>query len=104
MIRLIIQIMEKLVYHLITLNKTILLTSKPVFPYYQGESTIFDKGNFLFQTPDTKNFLKFKGVILNKEREGSTQTKGGLYKKLQIPNLPPKWPRSGVTFHFVCEF
>ena len=35
------------------------------------------------------------------EREGSTKGKGGLYKKLQIPTLPPKWPRSGVTFHFV---
>ena len=35
-----------------------------------------------------------------KEREGSTKGKGGLYKKLQIPTLSPKWPRSGVTFHF----
>ena len=33
-------------------------TSNCVFPSYQGESTIFDKGNFLYQTPDTK------GVIL----------------------------------------
>ena len=32
-------------------------------------------------------------------REGSTKGKGGLYKKLQAPTLPPKWPRSGVTFH-----
>ena len=25
------------------------------FPYYQGESIIFYTGNFLYQTPDTKN-------------------------------------------------
>ena len=43
--------------------KKTLSTAKRVFPYYQGESTIFDKGNFLFQTPGTKNFIKFKGVI-----------------------------------------
>ena len=35
-----------------------------------------------------------------KEREGSTKGKGGVYKKLQSPNLPPKWPRSGVTLYF----
>ena len=28
---------------------------KARFPYYQGESTIFDKGNLLYQTPETKN-------------------------------------------------
>ena len=28
---------------------------KACFPSYQGESTIFDKWNFLSQTPDTKN-------------------------------------------------
>ena len=33
----------------------------------------------------------------NKEREGTTQGVGGLYKKLQIPMLPPKSPRSGVN-------
>ena len=37
--------------------------------------------------------------MMEKEREGSTKGKGGLYKKLQIPTLPPKHPRSGVTFH-----
>ena len=36
-----------------------------------------------------------------KEREGSTKGKGGLYKMPQIPTLPPKWPRSGATFHFM---
>ena len=35
-----------------------------------------------------------------KVREGSTKGKGGLYKMPQIPTIPPKWPRSGVTFHF----
>ena len=38
--------------------------------------------------------------IKKREREGSIQGKGGLYKKLKIPTLPPKLPRSGVTFHF----
>ena len=38
-----------------THEKWFLLTSNRVFSYYQGESTIFDKRNFLFQTPDTKN-------------------------------------------------
>ena len=33
-----------------------------------------------------------------KERWG-THEEGGLYKELQIPSLPPKSPRSGVTFH-----
>ena len=27
------------------------------FPFYQDESTIFDKGNFLSKTPDTKNIF-----------------------------------------------
>ena len=32
------------------------LLCRPQSPFfYQGESTIFEKGNFLFQTPDTKN-------------------------------------------------
>ena len=34
------------------------------------------------------------------KREGSIQGEGWLYKKLKIPSLPPKLPRSGVTFHF----
>ena len=38
-----------------------------------------------------------------REREGSTKGKGGLNKNLQIPTLPPKWPRSGITFHFKTE-
>ena len=37
---------------------------KLIFPYYQGESTIFDKGNLLFETPNIKTFIMFKGLIL----------------------------------------
>ena len=37
----------------------------------------------------------------NKKREGSTQGEGGLYKNPQIPTLPPKSQRSGVTFHSI---
>ena len=33
------------------------------------------------------------------KREGSIKGEGGLYKKLKIPTLPPKLPRSGVAFH-----
>ena len=33
------------------------------------------------------------------KREGSIQEEGGFYKKLKIPTLPPKLPRSGITFH-----
>ena len=38
-----------------------------------------------------------------KVREGSTKGKGGLYKMPQIPTLPPKGPRSGVTFHYATN-
>ena len=41
----------------------LLSTSKPIFPYYQGESKIFDKGNFLLQTHDTKNFVDLKSTF-----------------------------------------
>ena len=34
------------------------------------------------------------------KREGSIKGERGLYKKLKIPTLNPKSPRSGVTFHF----
>ena len=37
------------------LKNSTLSTSNRIFPYYQGESTIFDERNFLYQTPDTKN-------------------------------------------------
>ena len=33
---------------------------------------------------------KKESAMKDKEREGSTKGKGGLYKKLQIPTLPPK--------------
>ena len=36
-----------------------------------------------------------------RETEDSTKGKGGLYNMQQYPTLPPKWPRSGVTFHFI---
>ena len=55
------------IYILLTnfsVEKITLSTSNHIFPSYQGESTIFDNGNFLYQTPDTKNLLIFKGVIL----------------------------------------
>ena len=45
-----------------------------------------------------------ESAMSEKETEGSTKGKVGLYKKLQIPTLPPKWPRSGVTFHFVNSY
>ena len=35
--------------------KKYLSTSNGVFPYYLGESRIFDKRNFLYQTPNSKN-------------------------------------------------
>ena len=36
-----------------------------------------------------------------KERErGAPNAKEGSIKKLKIPTLPPKHPRSGITFHF----
>ena len=43
-------------------DKIPLLTSKPVFSSYQGESTIFDKRNFFSQTPDTNNQAEQKGA------------------------------------------
>ena len=88
-------------------SESFLSTSKPIFPYYRDESTIFDRGNFPVQTPDTKNFIKFKGIILPHpplKREGSILGIGGLCKNRKIPTLPPKSPRSGVTFHFSFEF
>ena len=38
-----------------------------------------------------------------KKREGSTHNEGGLYKKLKIPTLPPKSPKSGISFRFDPE-
>ena len=48
-----------------------------------------------------KGKRKESATMRDKEREGSTKGNGGLYKKLQIPTLPPKWSRSGVTFHYL---
>ena len=47
---------------------------------------------------------KEKRATREKEREGSTKGKGGLYKMLQIPALPPKCSRSDVTFHACPAF
>ena len=41
-----------------------LSTSKRVFPSYQGESTIFDKGNFLYHNPDSNNLLNLRELYL----------------------------------------
>ena len=39
-----------------------------------------------------------------REREAPKAKEGwGLYKMPQIPTLPPKWPRSVVTFHCDCK-
>ena len=39
------------------------------------------------------------------ERERHTfKGKGELYNMPQFPTLPPKWPRSGVTFHLIKKF
>ena len=46
--------------------KLVLSTSKRVFPYYQGESTIFDKRNFLYHTPDSNKLINLRGNTLAK--------------------------------------
>ena len=38
---------------------------------------------------------------MRKRERGAPKAKEGSINKLQIPTLPPKWPRSGVTFHFI---
>ena len=43
-------------------------------------------------------------ALREKERGGAPKAKEGLYKKLQIPTLPQKHPRSGVTFHSMIFF
>ena len=40
-----------------------LSTSNRIFPYYQGESTIFDKGNFLYHIPDSNNLLNLRELL-----------------------------------------
>ena len=56
-----------------------LLTSNHVFPSYQGESTIFDKGNLLYQAPETKNLLRFKGILLPHPQNKKEHTNEKLY-------------------------
>ena len=62
--------------------------------------------NALFAVPRAckcaHTLLKPKEKRAMKEKERSTKGKGGLYKMPQIPTLPPKWPRSGVTVHCTC--
>ena len=36
-----------------------------------------------------------------RERENSTKSQGGLYNMPQYSTIPQKWPRSGVTFHYL---
>ena len=55
-------------YYQVLLNKMAkhyLSTSKCIFTYYQGESTIFDKGNFLFHTPYSNNLLNLKELYFH---------------------------------------
>ena len=40
-----------------SIQKYVLSTSSRIFPYYQGDSTIFHKGNFHKHTPNSKNLL-----------------------------------------------
>ena len=40
-------------------------TSKRVFPYYQGESTIFDKGNYLYHTPDSNKIMNLRELYFS---------------------------------------
>ena len=54
----------------------------------------------LKKNPLAVKLLENRLYMREKEKEGSTKGKGGLCKKLQITTLPPKHPRSGVTFHF----
>ena len=37
-----------------------------------------------------------------RDRE-STKGKGGLYNMPQYSTIPQKWPRSGVTFHYLLK-
>ena len=40
-------------------------TSYRVFPYFQSESAIFDKGNFLYHTPNSNNLLNIRELYLH---------------------------------------
>ena len=81
-----------------------LLTSNRVFLYYQGESTIFNKGNLIASKEHRRLLRILEKKLQQIKRQMSTQGEGGLYKKHKIPTLHPKLPRSGVVFHFSCEF
>ena len=68
--------------------KFTLSTRSLVFPSYQGESTIFEKGNFLYQIPDTKNWLRFKRVIL--PHPPLSRSKKGAHSKIIQTQQPYK--------------
>ena len=50
------------------ITKNTLVDLKARFPHYQGESTIFDKGNFLYHTPDSNNLLKLRELYLKMQK------------------------------------
>ena len=82
-------ILLRLFCFLLIIEWTTLSTSNCIFPPYQGKFTIFDKGNFLYQTPGTKNLLRFKGVILphpplSRSKRQHTQR---LFNKAWLPLL-----------------
>ena len=47
------------------LSKLYFVDLKARFPYYQGESTIFDKGNFLYHTSDSYNLLNLRELYFH---------------------------------------
>ena len=44
----------------LVIGKIKLTTSNCILPNYQGESTICDKGNFLYHTPDSNNLSNLR--------------------------------------------
>ena len=56
-------------------------------PFKNAENDYFDQ---LLECAAPKRWLNYT----------TTKGKGGFYKMPQIPTLPPKCPRSGITFHF----
>ena len=88
-------------------KKNVLSPSKYVFPSFQGSSILIMRilvgwmhlSQSLGQATHPPKGKRKERAMREKVREGSTKGKGGLYKMPQIPTLPPKWPRSGITFH-----
>ena len=77
-----------------------MLTASHIFPYYQGDSTIFHMGNFLKHIPDSKNLLNSREKSISTTLECS-QCKMDNY--LVIPREPQRGdtgsnpPRSSST-------